>query len=231
MTRRRGYTLIELLVAAGLASMLLFLAAQVFSTATRSRERLRERAGDTAALQRAYDAISRDLHSATVPPDDSGLQFGLSATSAGTANNVLQLASIVGEPLLAGRAANETALIQYAVAEDPVTGRPGLWRYETPYPVPDAASGTAGEPERAFVLVPGVVQASYLFYSSAQQNWLETWEGEMGLPAAIRIDLALENRSGEEETRTESWTFALPSAQFETDEATAAAEAESAESL
>lgn len=224
--KRRAFTLIELLVAMVLAVVLLGLASQVFVAGMRSRDRLRETANDVGALRRAYEAISRDLHSATVAPDDSGLQFGLSATGAGTANNVLQMASNVGEPLLAGRAASETALIQYAVAEDPRTGRPGLWRYETPYPVPDTTSGGNSEPQRATFLLPGVRQAGYLFYSSEQQNWIESWDGEIGLPSAIRLDLEIETRPEAETTYHQSWVFSLPSAPYETEEAAAAAESE-----
>src|SRR5687768_12204490 len=112
--RPRGMTLLEVLVAAGLAAVLLLLTAQVFRSALDARTRLVEISGDLTALRRAYETISRDMHSATVPPDDSGLQFGLSATPAGRGSSVLQFASVVGEPLLAGRAATETALIQYA---------------------------------------------------------------------------------------------------------------------
>lgn len=224
--RRRGFTLIELIVAMVLAVVLLGLASQVYITGMNARARLRETASDMGALRRAYEAISRDLHSATVAPDDSGMQFGLSATGAGAANNVLQMASNVGEPLLAGRAASETTLIQYAVTEDPRTGRPGLWRYETPYPVPDPTSGGTTEPERATFLLPGVRQAGYLFYSAEQQNWIESWEGEVGLPSAIRMDLEIETRPGAETTYHQSWVFSLPAAAYETEEAAAAAEAE-----
>ncbi len=222
MRRRRGFTLLELLVSVTLGAALVALTAHVFGTAVRGRERLERTAGDLAALRRAYETITRDMHSATVPPDDSGWQFGLSATGAGAGSDILQFASLVGEPLLLGRAGNETALIQYAVAEDPETGRSTLWRYETAYPVPDGAAAGGGaalsQDTRAIPLLPGVTGAAYLFYSEEQQSWLQTWENQAGLPSAIRLDLTLQAGDTEEQDgeagseRLESWVFSLPAA-------------------
>jgi prepilin-type N-terminal cleavage/methylation domain-containing protein len=223
---RRGFTLLELLVAATLAATLLFMTAHVFATAFRSRDRLQEVQRDIGGLRRAHEVIARDLHSAIVPPDDSGLQFGLTATDASLGANVLQFAAIVGDPLLAGRESNETALVQYAIAPDPRSGRPTLWRYETAYPVPEGTDPAAAEDARPLPLLAGVVGANYLFYSPSQATWVETWEGETGLPSAIRIDLALGD--GTEEAgaplRQESWTFSLPAAKYAADQAAAAEE-------
>ena len=223
---RRAMTLIELLVAMTLAATLLLLTAQVFRTALDGRERVEEKAAESAAVRRAYETISRDMHSATVPPDESGLQFGLSATPAGSASNVLQFASVVGEPLLVPRASNETVLVQYAVAEDPRDNRLAFWRYETPYPVPEGAAPGTSEETRTVLLLPGITTASYLFYSEEQQNWVESWDGEAGLPTAIRIDLALQDADGRGEPRQESWIFSLPAARAANDEAAEAAETE-----
>ncbi|MFN3650687.1 MAG: prepilin-type N-terminal cleavage/methylation domain-containing protein [Armatimonadota bacterium] len=226
--RRRGYTLIELLVAITIGAVLLFLTAQMFRSAIVGRERVREVSSRMGALRRAYEVVSRDLHSATIPPDDSGLQFGLESTPAGLGSHVLQFASVVGEPLLSGRASNETVLVQYAISDDPRTGVPTLFRYETAYPVPEGASPLDSGDTRAMPLLPGVTAASYLFYSPDQQNWLETWDPATGLPTAIRIDLVLgdsRERNAEQEPRQESWTFALPAAKYVNDEALEAAEA------
>jgi hypothetical protein len=171
--------------------------------------------------------MNRDIHSAVVPPDDSGVTFGLATgnTNTGSGADVLEFASVVGEPILAGRAATETVLIQYVISEDPRTGVPTLFRYETPYPVPDGSSGGGAglsEDTRTLPLLPGVSGATYLFYSSTQSTWVDTWEGETGLPTAIRVDLSL--GTGEEsEPRVQSWVFSVPAAKYANDEAAAAA--------
>lgn len=226
--KRRGFTLIEVLVAAALAATLMMLTAQVFNAAVRSRERLRESSSELTALRRAFETISRDLHSAIVPPDDSGLQFGLSGTQ-GIGTNVLQFAAIVSEPLLSSRQVNETALVQYAIAEDPRTQQPTLWRYETPYPVPEGSDPTNSQDARALPLLPGVTGATYLFYSAQDSNWIESWDGQAGLPTAIRIDLAFGDpqRPELEPKKVESWIFTLPAAKYANEEAVAA-EAEAA---
>lgn len=218
--KRRGFTLIELLVAVALGASLMVLAASVFRTAMDGRQRLAGRSERIAALRRTFEILSRDFHSATVPPDDSGLQFGLTPPAAGGAE-LLQFAAVVGEPLLAGRAATETVLLQYVVAEDPRTGTPTLFRHETAYPVPEGAAPGESPDTRSQPLLPGATGATYLFYSAAQQTWVESWEGEVGLPAAVRVDLAVQD-TAEGPPRQESWVFTLPASRYETDEATAA---------
>ena len=227
--RRRGFTLLEVLVAASLAGVLVFLTGTVVIAAMRSRDRVREVGGNLTALRRAHETITRDLHSAIVPPDDSGLQFGLTTTGAGQGTNVLQFAAIVSEPLLAGRQANETALVQYSIAEDPRTGVPTLWRHETPYPIPEGTDSANNEEARALPILTGVTGAAYLFYSPTDANWIETWDGMTGLPTAIRIDLVfgdLQNPDAEPKLQ-ESWIFSLPAAKAANEEA-AVAEAEAA---
>jgi len=231
---RRGFTLIELLLSFMLAAVLLTLFAQVFRSATFGRERVQEIGTRTGALRRCFETMNRDIHSSTIPPDDSGVQFGLSTTgtTGSTGADVLQFASVVGEPLLAGRAANETVLIQYLVTEDPRTGQPSLWRYETPYPVPDSSTNQGGvsEDTRMTPLLSGVTGASYLFYSSEQQTWLDTWDGLTGLPTAIRVDLTLSAGTNQADAKLQSWVFAVPAGSAATDAANEAAAEDSDES-
>lgn len=227
---RRGMTLIELLIAMTLAVLILFGASSVLGAALQARERLRESSGRTSQLRRTWEILSRDLHSAVIPPDDSGLQFGQESGGAAGAS-VLQFAAITGEPMLAGRQANETVLVQYAVNEDPRTGRPTLWRYETAYPVPEGAAPSMEDGDtRALPLLPGVSGVSYFFYSPGEQNWVETWQESPGLPTAVRVDIQLEESVREgEEPRLERWIFELPAAGWTNAQAEAAAAASEAE--
>jgi hypothetical protein len=151
------------------------------------------------------------MHSAVLPPSDSGIQFGLATTQAGNAPAAFQFASEVGEPLLASRTVNGTALLEYRLVEDPDTRKLTLWRYESAYPLADGATAGQSDDTRAVPLLSGVTGVSYLFYSSSQQTWVESWDGETGLPTAVRMDLQL-GEEGEEEPRQESWTFSIPAA-------------------
>jgi prepilin-type N-terminal cleavage/methylation domain-containing protein len=224
MKRRRGYTLLELMVATAMGATLMAVAAGAFITAMDGRSRLEAHGAARAALRRAYEVLARDIHSATLPPDDSGVQFGLDLTAGGGAADVLRLAAVVGEPLLTPRPANETVLVEYAIAENPRTGRPAFWRFATPYPVV-AGPGTDGD-TRALPLLDGVVDAEYAFFSESQANWLTTWEGEPGLPTAIRVDLYFgEDEGGRAGAQRETWIFQLPAGRYAAEEAVAAAEA------
>jgi type II secretory pathway pseudopilin PulG len=234
MRRRRGITLVELLVALTMAAALLTVFSGVFRASVSARERIQDTGTRAGSLRRCFETMNRDIHSAVVPPDDSGVTFGLATgnTSGGLGGDVLEFASVVGEPILAGRAATETVLIQYVISEDPRNGLPTLFRYETPYPIPDGATSSGGglsEDTRTLPLLAGVTGATYLFYSSEQQTWVETWEGATGLPTAIRVDLVLSNGTEQAEPQVQSWVFSVPAAQYANDEAAAAAaEAEGA---
>jgi len=229
---RPGYTLIELLIALALGASVLLVTAQVFQTALRGRERLQGRAGDVARLRRAYDIISRDMHSAVLPQDDTEFQLGLSAASAGQTG--FQMATAVGDPLMAGRPANETVIVRYSVTEDPDTGQPSLFRHETPYqpangtgPMGGGPAPAAGAPDaemRSMILLPGVASVSYMFYDPDTRQWANTWGGQTpGLPSAIRMDLVMAvpvSASAEAPAapRAEQWIFSLPAAPFQNEE-------------
>ena len=219
----------ELLVAMVLGAVLLTLIAQVFQLATNTQKRVQHSAADLAELRRAYEVMSRDMHSAVTAPDDSGLQFGTTAAAGGSGSigaNVLQLATNVGEPLLAQRQVSQTVLVQYAISDDPRTGKSALWRYETPYPVPDGSQPGSSSDTKPVALLSGVAGATYLFYSLDQQTWLDSWDGQTGLPGAIRVDLAIQSDpNNKDSARQETWTFTLPAAKFATDQADAAANA------
>lgn len=227
--RRRAFTLIELMVAMTIGAMMLMIAASMFSVGLKGRDRIGRQASDAATLRRTFETMSRDMHSAILPPDSSGVQFGLTTDPASTGSDALQLASTVGEPILAGRAANETVLVEYVVTDDPRDNVPTLFRYETAYPSSNGGTGGAGglsSDTKPIPLVRGVVGVTYMFYDADQQNWLQSWDGQTGLPAAVRVDLLLQNPENKDpnvEPRQESWVFSLPSSKYINDQAAAAA--------
>ncbi len=231
MTRRSGFTLLELLVSIVMISLLTTIGARVFIATFTARDRLRESTREVGGLRRAYEVISRDFHSAVTAPEDSGVVFGLVSGGNASLNPVFQFASAVSEPLLVGRQANETALLQYLVEPDPRTGEPALWRVENAYPVPEGTTpGQVGQNSegdtRATLLLRGVTNINYLFYSTSQTNWVDTWDGEAGLPTGVRMDLFFgESNDPNKPPRQETLTFSIPSAAFINSEAAAAASA------
>jgi type II secretion system protein J len=226
--RRRGLTLIEVVVAITIGAMLLAVTTSVFRTALDGRERVRAKTGQLGALRRAFEVISRDMHSATILPEEEGVEFGVAGAAGGLGRNVLQIMGVVGEPLLQDRMASETVLIQYAIREDDRTGEPTLWRFETAFPAAETL-GLPMEPPREMPLLPGAVEVSYLFFSEDQRDWLVDWDGQVGLPTAIRLDILLEHANSGD-TEELQWVFALPAARAINEEAmdalNAAAESE-----
>jgi prepilin-type N-terminal cleavage/methylation domain-containing protein len=227
----RGFTLIEVLIAATIGATVVVLTAHVFHVAMQARNRLQVRTAGLIQLRRAYDIIARDVHSAINPPAESETPFGFITTPSG--RSALQFATTVGDPMLVSRSANETVFVEYVIDDDPDTGIPTLFRFETPYPPADTSqAGMSGDPDmRITPLLRGVTDATFLFYSTDQQNWLETWDSQAGMPTAIRLDFLQRDldANGNQEPHHESWTFSLPGVKFQMEQdAKEAQEAEAA---
>ncbi|MFW6146495.1 MAG: PulJ/GspJ family protein [Planctomycetota bacterium] len=103
--RVRGFTLVEVLLAAAIASIILVETAAIFRTATASHRRLTDTTLATAALHDALDLIARDVQRLIAPVDPSAPP--LTAAADGTETTVLRL-----------RLAPPPAVVDYFLYED-----------------------------------------------------------------------------------------------------------------
>ncbi len=231
MRARRGLTLIELMVAATMAAILLWAVAGVFRAAVDTRNRLTGRTQELSELRRAHDLIARDFHSCLMPPEDSSILFGLTNQQDQFGAGNLAMASSIGEPLLASRPTSEVVIVRYVLGQDPLdrSGQTGiLYRYAVPYPEGTEGATIAGidAETRQQPLLRNVDSVSYLFYSEERRDWVQTWEQETGLPLAVRMDLAMHRVGEPAGSRTETWIFQLPAAKFINEEEGVEAEGE-----
>ncbi|MBI3912147.1 MAG: hypothetical protein HY320_14605 [Armatimonadetes bacterium] len=185
-------TLLELLVAMSLAALMLIATAGAFQAAARTRARLRERTPRLAALRAAFHIMQRDLRSITYAPSpaDYPVFADANAVASQYPQQILQFASAASDPLLAGRPSPGVSFLQYEIASDPRTGRPGLWRHETPYPVPPPESTSASD-RRSALLLPDAVSLQVQFFDPSTGEWMPTWEATDHLPSAVWVNVGV----------------------------------------
>lgn len=182
MLSKRGFTLIEILVALMIASLLLLGIYGVFGSLSTARNQIEASGAAYHQARILFDRISRELRSLVPPTTGSTVLHG------GTDQRgrpFLELTSTAATPQ-AGIPGG-TATIRYLRSEDATPGslEQALYRRERPRWESDA--GETGQR-----LITGVVEFRPRFL--ADGTWHESWEASADrLPAAIEINLVLVN--------------------------------------
>jgi len=215
--RRRGFTLIEVLLAATLTALIGLAVGQVVYVTNRAQRRVRERSQRRSLLNVLERRVRDDLRG-TLPPG------GLYA--AGLVGQDQPESTLAGETLLDpelrreaeakdapppidGRAQLTLAVLPpvpafgdalpagqgpawqviYRIDDDPETAERGLVRELTR--VRDPLEGAEAEPLE--VLSPDVVGLSIRYFDGQTQEWAETWNSATSetLPSEVELRLAL----------------------------------------
>jgi general secretion pathway protein J len=203
----RGFTLLEMLLAMALTSVLAGSLYASMNTAFRGREAADRALGPAARVSATLAIIQDDLTAAVVP---AGLLAGeflgeSSERDGGEAADVLYFHS---------RAADQSGLVpaspvvrvEYLVAEDEETGEAVLERRTT------ANLLAPEEPEATPVAICRGVQAFDVAYFSGT-DWSDSWDSTTvgnALPLAVNVTVELEPSGAGEPPYAMSRTFALP---------------------
>ncbi len=183
----RGFTLVEILVAVTITSMLLLSVYGVFTSVSRTKERLETDSEGYHQARVLFDHIGREVRGAFYSATSTGTLFkgGENADR----NEYLELTTTAVTPQGSGGAG--IAVVQYELARDREAQdeRKVLLRREY------ALSDTDG-PERApYRLATGIESMELRFYNGA--DWLEDWDAaNQGLPQMVEVLLSV--RVGEE---------------------------------
>ena len=186
-TRDSGFTLIEVLVAISLLTIVLTSIYGIFSAVSSAKERLD---GDSADYQLArvlFDRLGRELRS--YHPID---QLSFKGSGATDSLFSLEFTSRAVSPL-AGEGAG-IAMIRYWLEPDPQGDQKNwvLLRSETPL----HGQVQAGAKAKALRLAGGIAEMDLRYYNSGQ--WFDSWEAQGGtLPELVEISLQLESEPGQ----------------------------------
>lgn len=196
-TAPKGFTLVEVLVAVVITSMVLLAVYGVFASVSGARQRLET---DGEAYHRArvlFDRLGREVRSAYVKPAGSNTLFKGGRTQDGNPYLTLTTTAVTPQSDAKG-----IAVVYYELTEDPEveTGHKVLMRHET-NPLEPAAENQPG-----YRLAPGIDAMSLRFYNGI--DWQDEWDSsDQGLPQLVEI--AMQIRAGDLAVPFSS-TFELP---------------------
>lgn len=195
---RRGFTLIEILLATAVAAIVLIAIQSVFFGALKLRNTTTERIETDLVLQRALGIMRKDISGIVVP--GTGLAGELQSVPA----SALSQDTINGERIspdfytTSGKIDgwtpfSEMQLVAYYLRNETTSnGSKSLVRVITRNLLP-VQSATQEEQ----ILIGGIAEASIEFYDGT--SWTDTWDSTSTstLPTAIRFNLTLAGQQGQ----------------------------------
>jgi type II secretion system protein J len=196
---RRGFTLVEVIVASVIITLIAGATTVVILRALKSKD---SSAARQEAFSRAYAAaqlVAKDLHRLTRERDASRVRLlltpgGSGASAGGEAvgvyDDVLMLVSTLRSVRPMGeRAESPVHEVQYRVKPDPDAGEDvqALWKREDPYPDDYLDAGGVASP-----VVTGIVGMS-VEATDAGEAWDSVWDSDYdGIPHAVRVTVTAE---------------------------------------
>jgi type II secretion system protein J len=207
-----AFTLIEILLAVGVFSIVLIAINTVYFSALRLRNRATEMFENSVPLQRALTVIKRDLEGLMLPGGTLAgkLQTDLTSTANSTAESVGERVSPDLYTTTGGvddtSPYSEVQKVAYYLTTSTNLG-PGrdLVRSVTRNLLPAAT-----ELPDAQVLLSGVDEAVVLFYDGT--DWTETWDSttQTNLPSAIKVQIALASKNEQQLAVAEPIELVVP---------------------
>ncbi len=194
--RRRGFTLVEMIVAVAIFAVLAVLAYAGLDAVLRQRADLQAHYRDLHALQRAYLVMQRDFSQAAPRPVRDELGGPLPALRGDPDGHVVALTR-AGYPNPAGLRRSQLLRVRYLLQDQTLRRLqfPVLDRAPTPLPAAD-------------VLLRGV-HSLRLRYRDASGQWQASWPTAAAapdsLPAAVEVELRVAHLPG-----PLRWVFVLP---------------------
>lgn len=188
---QRGFTLLELLVALSIGSVVLFALYLSFSSVLTGRSSIDERAERTREVERFVDSFSREVQSAYLSGDNRATFFKGSLGNNALPSGAVEFTTI-NYP--ASGTSGDLVVVRYSVG-DTEGGQAALFKEVwNPY-------GTGNEHVRVEV-IEDIRGFDLAFYNGT--SWAAAWDGalEKGVPAAVSATLKIMDRGAEKEVRT-----------------------------
>jgi general secretion pathway protein J len=195
----RGFTLIEIMVAISMLTIVLFSVYGVFRAVNLTKQRLDADSADYHLARVVFDRLGREIQGAYFSPDDQTTIFHGGINRQG--ETFLQMTTTAVTPL--SRKGTGIARVDYLLAKDDERAEERvLLRNEH-------QRQFSGDEQRSAMmrLAPGVEAMTLRFYGSGQ--WQDDWDaGLNGLPELVEVQLIL--GSDREYPQPFMTTFQLP---------------------
>ncbi len=212
-----GFTLLEVLVASALLSLVLAIVYSVFSQTLTSKQRAEEQSAQSRAARIVLLRIGDDLQASFPFAPDNFRFVGKTSRGQQFPDAFLSFVSLSGLSLTSGSHAGDWYEIEYELVPDPRSAPAQQLVRRTRFDptTPDSTAGRASEGE-TLPLLTGVQGLRFRFFDG--RAWHEEWGKEQTqtkLPRAVEVELYLARKKTgaphqEEETVTFSTLVDLP---------------------
>lgn len=184
--RNRGFTLVEVMLAATLTTLVIGGALASLSVMLQAYKKDRERTSNADAALAIFDRMRADLEAAFLSPHRAITRFvGTDAESNGMPADTLTFISAVNRPFETGLGTSDTAEVQYFIDEDPET--PARWLQRRYDPTPDTDPFGGG---MTALLGPRVVSLDLQYYDGLM--WWPRWDSVQEIPMLVSIAIGIE---------------------------------------
>lgn len=166
LAKQRGFTLLEMMLALTLFSLVALAGYQLLQTHLRSQAQLVEDVARMSFLTRLFSLLERDLQHALIPAN-GGIALAEPSFVAGTGNDLLAL--------VRRSSVNSNAALQRV-----------RWRLSN-----TTLSRYSGDPLQPTAHFNDVTAVNLRFYSAGR--WQARWQAGFALPEAIEVTVTLRN--------------------------------------
>jgi general secretion pathway protein J len=175
----RGFTLVEIMVAVSIVTLLLTMVYGVVTSVTGASRRIEEDGESYHRARVIFDRIGREVRGAYRVSSNPRTVFTGGETSEG--EPFLELSTTSVTP--AGGRLGGISLVRYQLQDDPETEDDGkvLVRREAPL------LGDVGDPGREYRLATGIDTMQWRFFSNG--NWQDEWV--RGVPEMVELTLTM----------------------------------------
>ena len=172
-----GFTLIEVLAALAVSSLLLVSLNLAMTSVRQGVERTRQSMGSQAVIAAAAHLVSRDIARISRIRADAGYLFE------GSARRMIY-------PLTERQAAGAGNLFLMRLSVDEEGGLTRLVRERTPFP-PGEPPGPTAPWRDAVILLEGTFDIAFAYRAprTGERRWSETWPATNGMPEQVRLTL------------------------------------------
>jgi type II secretion system protein J len=196
---RRGFTLLELLVALGIAAVVITLLYETFNAVLRSTQLVDEESEIDQMVRISMERMTNELRSAywRSPSETVGSSMfmfvGQDSIATDYPTDTLRFSTLSHARVSSKNADPTVSIVEYALVPVPETDTAVLMHREETTPLSPSASGL-----EEYELAESVVGLSFRYFDG--KDWSEQWNDadKKRLPKAVEIQLIIKDRSGQE---------------------------------
>jgi len=175
IARQQGFTLIEVMIAMAIFSLLSLLAYQILSASVKNSEIAQEHTARLNEIQTAFSLLERDLIQ-VLPRQTEEEETYLSATETS-----LRFTTLGSYPAATPLSASDLSRVDWAIIDHALTRSASALPSA---PLPDAA------PLTPVTMLTGVRTLHWRFFSA---GWADKWDQATTFPAAIELVVTLDD--------------------------------------